>query len=228
RIDEKLELQQKRIEALKEQKKGMMQKIFSQEIRFKDDDGKDYPEWEEKKLGDVGEIITGGTPQTRKSDNFGDDYMWATPVDLGKTKYILNTNRRLSQLGLKSIKSINKGAILITCIGSTIGKLGISMAKMGTNQQINSIECKPDHNFEFLYYALLIDINMIIRYASTQAVPIINKTTLSKLKIPLPTLPEQTKIANFLSALDRRIELEEQKLQESKQFKKGLMQRMFI
>lgn len=228
KIDKKLELQQEKIENLKKYKKGMMQRIFSQEIRFKDDNGNDYPDWEEKKLGEIGEIITGGTPKTQDKNNFGSDYLWATPVDLGDRKYVIKTSRTLSKEGLRNIRSISKDAILITCIGSTIGKLGISVEEMGTNQQINSVECQTDINSEFLYYNLIINNNLIIRYSSNQAVPIINKTTLSKLKFKFPIKEEQTKIANFLSSIDKKIELEEEKLEEYKKFKKGLMQRMFI
>lgn len=227
-IDEKLKLQRKRIDKLREYKKGMMQRIFSQEIRFKDENGNDYPGWEEKKLADMGKVITGGTPKTGNEDNFGNEYLWATPLDLGSDKYILETNRTLSGKGLQGIRSTSKGSVLVTCIGSTIGKLGISIETMGTNQQINSIECIPDHDNEFLYYNLLFNNHLIIRYASVQAVPIINKTTLSKLKFKFPIKEEQTKIANFLSSIDKKIKLEEEKLELQQEFKKGLMQRMFI
>lgn len=227
-LDKKLDLQKDRLEGLKSYKKGMMQRIFSQEIRFKDENGQDYPDWEEKKLGEVAEIKTGNTPPTKDIDNYGEEYLFVSPGDLGRKKYINATEKMLSNKGYSISRKFDKSSILFTCIGSTIGKLGIAGKDLTSNQQINAILPNNNYNSEYLYYSLDFLSSRIKLLASNQAVPIINKSEFEKIKIYLPSLPEQEKIAYFLSALDRSIELEEERLEVYEKLKKGLMQRMFV
>ncbi|NLJ78903.1 MAG: hypothetical protein GX329_06040 [Tissierellia bacterium] len=230
KIDKRLELQQKRIEALKEQKKGMMQKIFSQEIRFKDDDGKDYPEWEEKKLGEIAKLQGG---YAFKSEDYKTE---GTPiVRISNIKGYIDIDSDIIYADGDKIPkqyTVKKGDLLIAMSGATTGKSGIydydSFAYL--NQRCGKFTSTPNLYYPYLYSWIESDFfreQLSIRLIAG-AQPNISGSDVESMKISLPTLPEQTKIANFLSALDRRIELEEQKLEESRQFKKGLMQRMFI
>jgi len=194
------------------------------ELRFSEFSG----EWVEKRLGEVGKIVTGTTPSTKNKKYWNGNILFVTPLDIQANKYIYDTNRKISEEGLKKTKIAPKGSVLFVCIGSTIGKVAIVNQNVGFNQQINSIFSKK-YNNEFLYYALLKKNKKIASLAGEQAVPIINKTQFSGIKIHLPpTFEEQQKIASFLSSIDEKIELNEQKLTKLKEYKKGLLQKMFV
>ncbi|ABK89599.1 restriction endonuclease subunit S [Francisella tularensis subsp. novicida] len=223
--DDSIENLKSLIENKKLYKKGMMQKLFSQEIRFKADNGSDFPEWVEKRLGDVGTVITGKTPSTSNTELWNGNIEFITPTDIEGAKYQTRTSRTVTEQTKMNILPI--GTIVYTCIGS-IGKMSLSTLPSITNQQINSLIVNEQNNNEFVYYSLL---NLTPYIQSTQAnttLPIINKTEFSKFKIKVPCLAEQTKIANFLSCLDDEIELLEQELEQLQLQKKGLMQGMFV
>ena len=225
-VDNKIEQLSKKQELLGEYKKGLMQQIFSQAIRFKADDGSDFPDWEEKRLGSVGQIVTGKTPSTNNPELWDGDISFITPTDITEQgKYQTKTQRTITKQ--RNTKLLPIGSIAYTCIAS-IGKMMITTNNSSTNQQINSIIVNDDFNNEFVYYALL---KLTPYIKSTQAnttLPIINKTEFSGFKIQIPSLQEQTKIAIFLSSIDRKIEQVGKQLDESKQFKKALLQQMFV
>ena len=97
-------------------------------------------EWEKCKLGDYGKVVTGNTPPTKDIENYENGtYLWASPADLGIIKSITETKTMLSAQGFSKTRTLPKGSVLVTCIGSTIGKAGMATKEMSTNQQINSI-----------------------------------------------------------------------------------------
>lgn len=193
------------------------------ELRFSEFSGG----WEEKKLDEVGTVITGTTPKTSEVENYGSEYLWASPVDLGSKKYITTTKNKLSKIGFNKTRNIPKGSILVTCIGSTIGKIGVASCNMSTNQQINTIVCSDEYDSEFVYYRIQSNLNKILKYSANQAVPIINKSTFSKIEYMFPAFQEQQKIADFLSILDSRIEIQEKTIESIEEIKKGYMQKIF-
>lgn len=227
KVDRLIEKQDEKVSNLEQYKKGMMQKIFSQEIRFKKADGGEYPEWEERKIKDVADVTTGSTPSTKVSENYGEGYMWASPVDLGNSKYIDKTKTQLSKIGFENTRKLNSGSILVTCIGSTIGKIAIASTEMASNQQINAVYSISNNN-EYIYYYLNYNFKNYLSYISFQAVPIINKSQFENFDIILPDIEEQDKIANFLSKIDTIVEKEKEKLEELRVWKRGLLQQMFI
>lgn len=178
------------------------------------------------KLREIGEIITGNTPKTTEKDNYGEEYNWVTPGDMGISKYITNTERKLSLKGFKKSRKVNKGSILVTCIGSTIGKIGIAGKECSTNQQINSINLFNNINNEYVYYAIKYNFKYFTDYISNQAVPIINKTVFGNLQIPNISLSRQKKIAITLKILDKKIECNKKIIDEYKKLKKALMQKL--
>jgi type I restriction enzyme S subunit len=206
-------------------KKGAMQKIFSQQIRFKADDGGEYPVWEEKKLGEVGDIVTGKTPSTSDDSLWDGEVLFVTPTDINDQKYQISTMRTVKRN--PKLKTLPKNSIMFTCIAS-IGKMSLSSIESITNQQINSIIPCKNYSNEFVYYAIANISNYIKSTQANTTLPIINKTEFSKFKINVPCLEEQTKIATFLSAIDRKIDLVSQQLEQAKAFKKGLLQQMFV
>ena len=185
-------------------------------------------DWESKRLGDIGKIITGNTPSTKDKSNYGNEYLWASPVDLGKSKVINTTKNKLSLTGFNKTRKIPKGSILITCIGSTIGKIGMANEEMSTNQQINTLVCNKNFNNEFIYYALEFSFpRYMLLYITSQAIPIINKNQFQEFIIKVPSLKEQEKIASFLSLVDEKINLQDKKVENLKNYKKGIMQKIF-
>lgn len=225
-VDAKIEQLTCKAKTLEKYKKSVLQKLFSQELRFTCNDGSEYPEWEEKKLGEVGQVITGKTPSTSNDDFWDGDIQFITPTDINEnTKYQILTARKIVKQ--PNTKVLPKGSIVYTCIAS-IGKMAITTLPSITNQQINSIIAFENVNNEFLYYVLL---KLTPYIKSTQAnttLPIINKTEFSKFKIQLPSLAEQTKIANFLSAIDEKCLHVKSQLAQTQQFKKALLQQMFV
>lgn len=156
--------------------------------------------WQTKKLGEVCEIITGGTPKTSVKDFYGNEFLWAGPSDLDRGIFVTNTNKKLSKKGFREsgIRLVPKGSVLLSCIGN-IGKIGIAVEQMATNQQINTFV--PNENFldsKYLYYALIIKTEEFKLASSQTTLPIINKTKCSNIEIPLPSLSEQKRIVKIL------------------------------
>ena len=100
--------------------------------------------------------------------------------------------------------------------------------EMSTNQQINTLICNKDINNEFVYYSLEYNFPRYLSYVTAQAVPIINKTQFQEFDINVPVLDEQIKIGKTLSKIDLKIEKEQEKLDSLNQYKKGLLQQMFV
>ena len=111
-------------------------------------------EWEVKRIKDIGTVVTGITPSTSDMENYGNEYLFVSPVDLSGNKYIYNTQKKLSSKGYNLSRQIPTGAILFTCIGSTIGKMGVAISPLTCNQQINAIICNtliPQHYYKIFF-----------------------------------------------------------------------------
>ena len=225
-VDTKIEQLGKKKALLEQFKKGMMQKLFNQEIRFKYEQGNDYPDWEEKKLGEIGKVVTGKTPSTMNQSLWGGEIQFITPSDINDdNKYQTSTERYIKQT--KDIRVLPLKSIIYTCIAS-IGKICISVKPCATNQQINSLTPSNSYDNEFIYYSLLKLTPRIKATQATTTLPIINKTEFKKINMSIPCLSEQQKIAAFLAAIDKKIELVAAQLKQAQIFKKGLLQQMFV
>ncbi len=199
----------------------MKDKLIPQ-LRFPEFEG----EWKENRISTLGKVITGNTPSTSDKSLYDGEYMFVSPFDLKDNKYVYTTSKTLTVQGFEKTRKISRGSVLFVCIGSTIGKVAIAGDKLATNQQINSIN-PVNVNNEFLYYQLLRIAKRIKILAGEQAVPIINKTQFEKISVNTTSPPEQNKIANFLTAVDRRIEILQKKREEMELYKKGVMQKLF-
>lgn len=224
-VDEKLTQLKKKKTLLEQYKKGVMQKLFSQELRFKDDNNQDFPDWQEKTLGEVGDIVTGKTPSTTNIDLWNGEIQFVTPTDINDDKYQFSTQRTIKALSKTKVLPIK--SIMFTCIAS-IGKISLSIKPCITNQQINSIIPYKEFDNEFIYYSLLNIVDYIRSTQSSNTLPIINKTDFSKVVIQVPSLPEQQKIANFLSSIDEKISHCGAQIEKMEAWKKGLLQQMFV
>ena len=166
-------------------------------------------EWKEYRLGDIGKIVTGKTPKTAITDNYGGNIPFLSPSDNMELKYVPITARHLTEKGLAEVKSclIPENSVCVSCIGSNMGKSVITVRPIVTNQQINSIIPSSNFDTNFLYYILQNkkrEIKFLGRNGT--AVPILNKSAFSNLTILAPELDEQRSIASILSSLDSKIE----------------------
>jgi type I restriction enzyme S subunit len=184
-------------------------------------------EWKSTTISEVGKVVTGGTPDTSNRSLYGGNFMFVSPSDIGNARYVNVTSKTLTEAGHKTGRRIPKGSILFVCIGSTIGKVAQATAECTTNQQINAVVPKENHHANFLHCLFDKESAPIRLLAGKQAVPIINKSTFSSIAITLPTLPEQRKIADFLTAVDGRIGQLIQKKALLEDYKKGVMQHLF-
>lgn len=228
-VDEKIQNQQDKITHLENIKKGFMQKIFSRKIRFKDANGNEFPEWEEKKLGDICKIIGGGTPDTKKTEYWNGDIQWFTPTEIGLKKYVYKSKRTITDKGLKnsSAKILPKGTILLST-RATIGQMSIASIDCSTNQGFQSLIVDNNNSNEYIYYLQNKIRAYAIKNSSGSTFLEISKNNLSKCKIEVPCLEEQQKIADFLSSFDEKIDVEKEILDHLKELKKGLLQQMFV
>lgn len=218
--DEAIEKQQKLIEAKEIRHKALMLKLLSGKKRlpgFTD-------EWKEVKIKDLGEIKTGNTPSKNNSDYWGDEFYWCTADDM-KNKYIYHTKLRLSSLGKEKARIVPENSILVTCIAS-IGINAITKVKTGFNQQINSITPNNDFDVEFIYYLINNNKSKLLEYAGAGALPMLNKNTFMEIAFKIPVLNEQLAISNILKTSEAEIEIEKKKVEQLKEQKKALMQKL--
>jgi type I restriction enzyme, S subunit len=235
-VDKKLQQLTKKKKLLEEYKKGVMQKIFSQELRLKDEFGNNYPDWEEKRLVDFENLEHG-------------DGDWILSKDISK-----NGNYKIIQLGNigfgeyinKKLKTISKEKF-IELNGTPINRGDLLINRMVDNN-INA--CIFDKEGEFItsvdvcwirlnnyfnnYFLMSLIIlnnnqNKLLSLSSGSGrVRISKKNLFEKFSFKLPSLKEQQKIANFLSSLDSKIDLVSTQIENTKAFKKGLLQQMFV
>lgn len=166
-------------------------------------------EWKELALSDIGRVVTGKTPPTAKAHYFDGDIPFVTPTDMNGRRIISTTQRYLSKEGKESVKSsfIPAESVMVSCIGSQMGKSALSGKPCVTNQQINSIIVSSEHDPKFIYYNLSSRTNEIRDISSGSAVPILNKSNFERIPILAPSLPEQRAIAYILGTFDDKIEL---------------------
>lgn len=224
-LDQKIELNERKLEALEKLKKGVMQKIFKRAIRFKKN-GEDFPKWNKVKIQEMGEIRTGTTPKNNQEGVYDGPHYWVTPTDI-KSKEIYQTNKTLTDSGLQSGRVIPANSVLVTCIAS-IGKNAILRQKGSCNQQINAITPNQNFNVDFVYYAITHAEPILHRLAGQGGMEIINKRDFSEVELFVPCLEEQNAIAAFLSSLDRKIQISSERINNLNSLKQGFMQQMFV
>lgn len=196
---------------------------MSPSLRFPEFTG----EWEKCVLGDYGKVVTGNTPPTKDIENYENGtYLWASPADLGTHKLISETKTKLSSKGFTKTRPLSKGSVLVTCIGSTIGKTGMATREMSTNQQINSIVVNENNDNEFVYYVVQSAFPHYLSSIAVQAVPIISKSSFELLPSKRPSLQEQNKIGIFLSLLDERISTQHRLIDRLQSLMKGIRHRI--
>ena len=214
---------------LEDYKKGVMQQLFTQAIRFKDDHGNDFPDWEEKKLGEVGNFIGGGTPDTNNESFWSGDIPWISSSDISDSSITqIKKHRFITPEAIKesAAKLVPENSILfISRVG--VGKLAVSKEEVCTSQDFSNFTPAKDH-LMYLGYYFVFNQNLLKRYAQGTSIQGITTVELKKIAIKIPCRSEQTKIADFLSAIDRKIESVATQITDTQTFKRGLLQQMFV
>ena len=176
---------------------------------------------------DFGDVVTGNTPSTTKSDYWNGDIPFYSPADFTENAYCGSTEKTITELGLKQGRAIPINSVMVTCIAS-IGKMAINDKVGITNQQINTIIPYEQFDYKYLYYLINQNIYKLANTAPQTAVPIVNKTEFEKtLIIGLIDKAQQSKIADILSTCDEVIEKTEETIEKYKQIKAGMMQDLF-
>ena len=166
-------------------------------------------EWRELTLDQLGRIVTGKTPPSGVSGYWGGNIPFVTPTDFDWRRVIESTGRYLTEEGADTVAGprIPARAVMVSCIGSDMGKAAIAGRECVTNQQINSIVVESGDDPLFVYYNLSTRKEEIRASAGGSAQPILNKTAFGQLDILLPPSEEQRAIAHILGTLDDKIEL---------------------
>ena len=183
-------------------------------------------DWEQRKLGELGEIMTGSTPSTSNSEYYSEDGIpWVTPTDIN-SQTISDTPRKLSEEGMKVGRVVPANTILCTCIAS-IGKNTLLTVKGSFNQQINCLTPNEYNDAYFLLTESVFWSNIMKRMAAAGTMQIVNKTEFSELTTMVPKLEEQKKIGQYFRALDHLITLHQRKLELQKKLKAFFLKNMF-
>ncbi len=235
-VDDKLQALKQKKTLLGQYKKGVMQKIFSQELRFKDDNGNDYPDWEEKKLGDIGETYNGLTGKSK--EHFGDGKPYI------QYKQIFDDSKidisRFELVKISPTENQNKvvfGDVFFTVSSETPNEIGTASVLLDDIQELylnsfcfgyraSNLYLSPYFS-RYLFRNELFR-NQIIKLAQGSTRFNMSKVQLMKLTVILPCIEEQTKIANFLSAIDDKINHCQSQIEKIEVWKKGLLQQMFV
>ncbi|MGL2798647.1 restriction endonuclease subunit S [Helicobacter pylori] len=199
-------------------KKALSFELLSQRKRLKGFN----QAWQRVKVKDFGIIITGSTPLTQISEYWNGTISWITPTDINDNKDIFNSERKITQKGLDTIRMIPKNSVLVTCIAS-IGKNAILRVNGACNQQINAIIPNKDFNADFIYYLMENNKQYLLWKAGVTATYIMSKQVFEEIDFFVPKdLNEQIAIANILSALDNEITSLKNKKRQFENIKKAL------
>lgn len=224
KLDRQIELEEQKLEKLEEQKKGYMQKIFSQELRFKDENGQEYPAWINKKLGDIGKVSMNKRIYKNETSINGEIPFYKIGT-FGKEAETFISREKFEEYKNK-YPYPEKGDILISASGS-IGRTIEYDGEEAYYQDSNIVWL--DHNDEVLNIFLKY-IYSVIKWSGIEGTTIkrlYNKDILNT-KIDLPVIKEQEKIGNFFGKIDDSIEKQSSKIGVLKQRKKGFLQKMFV
>ena len=232
KVDKLIEKQDEKVSNLEQYKKGMMQKIFSQEIRFKKDDGGEYPEWTVKKLCEVANKFDYGMNSAAIEFDGENKYIRITDIDEKSNKY--KKDNLVSPDGdLDDKYLVEENDILFARTGASVGKTYLydkNDGKVYFAGFLIRVNVNKENNAKFIFmqtqteeYRKWIEI-MSMRSGQ----PGVNSQEYSTFQVKAPCLEEQDKIANFLSKIDSIVEKEKEKLEELRVWKRGLLQQMFI
>jgi type I restriction enzyme S subunit len=214
-VDEKIQQLTKKKALLEDYKKGVMQKLFSGQLRFKDENGKAYPDWEEKRLGEVFKINAGGDVKKENAKKVRDDIF--------KYPIYANSEKRKGLYGYSDLYKVDFDCVTVTGRGA----LGVANARKEKFYPIvRLLVLKPKKKSDVIFFENLI--NQLNIFCESTGVPQLTGPQISTYKVKFPCLEEQQKIATYLSGIDAKIEAVTHQITQTQTFKKGLLQGMFV
>ncbi|WP_225360703.1 restriction endonuclease subunit S, partial [Ligilactobacillus salivarius] len=232
KLNSLITLHQRKLEHLQEQKKGLLQKMFPK-------NGETVPEvrfpgftdaWEQRKLGDLAEIVRGASPRPISDPKWFDDNSdigWLRISDVtnqnGRIYYL---EQHISKLGQEKTRVITEPHLLLS-IAATVGKPLINYIKTGVHDGF-LIFLNPKFDLEYMYQWLEMFRPKWNKYGQPGSQVNLNSNLVRKQKIALPSREEQQRISSFLKQLDSLIALHQRKLEHLELMKKGLLQQMFV
>lgn len=208
------------LEKLIAKKRGIKQGAMQELLKPKEG-------WMVKKLGEIADVIGGGTPSTFITHYWNGTINWFTPTEIGVEKYATESIRKITKEGLSSCSAriLPAGAILLTTRAG-IGDASILKFEGCTNQGFQSLVAKQGYDHEYLYYVILTLKNTLLQNASGSTFLEISPKKIKQIEISIPELKEQTRIATILSDMDSEITTLETKLSKAKSIKQGMMQQL--
>ncbi len=221
-VDEKITQLTQKHKLLTQYKKGVMQKIFNQELRFKGDDGSKFPEWLLQSLKEISSITMGSSPS---SSSYNEDGV-GLPLIQGNA----DINERFSAPRIftsQITKECDEGDLLLS-VRAPVGTVAVSRHNACIGRGIASIKAKDNCLQGFLYQFLMELEPKWKSLSQGSTFEAVNSDEIRNLGISLPSFKEQTKIANFLTAVDEKITNTQAELEAAKQYKQGLLQQMFV
>lgn len=225
-VDEVIAASEEEVANLETQKKAVMKKIFSREVRFKREDGSDFPEWEEKRIGDICKTYSGGTPKAGNDGYYGGNIPFIRSGEIHSD----STELFLTEEGMKnsSAKMVAVGDIIMALYGATSGEINISKIEGAINQAILCI--KPEDGFDrkFVVEVFRNYKDDILKTYLQGGQGNLSAQIVQGLSFEFPCLEEQRLIADFLSDFDEAIAAAKKELELWKELKKGLLQQMFV
>jgi len=228
-VDDKIQQLNKKKALLEQYKKGVMQQIFNQEIRFKDEAGTDYPNWVIVKLNQI--VLKFIVPMRDKPTDLTGNIPWCRIEDFNG-KY-LSSSKSGQGVNQETVKKMNLkvypvNSLIVSC-SANLGFSAIIKEPLITNQTFIGLVPDPSLvNVEFLYYVMKLSSRQLNVLASGTTISYLSRQQFESFPINIPSVVEQLKIANFLSAIDDKINNVTQQLEQTKQYKKGLLQQMFV
>ncbi len=232
-VDEKISQLTQKHELLSQYKQGMMQKLFSQQIRFKADDGSEFDEWEELPLSQLSEKAMYGMNASATEYDGLNKYLRITDICERSNKFKFD-NLTSPNAILEEKYKLNYGDLLFARTGASVGKSYLYSVKDGDTYFAGflikfSLKLQVVHPYFIFVQTLTKDFDKwIVTNSMRSGQPGINAEEYSGYIFQVPCLEEQTKIANFLSSIDQKIEVVAQQIEQAKQWKKGLLQQMFV
>ena len=219
KLDRQIELEEKKLELLEQQKKGYMQKIFSQELRFKDENGNEYPNWKNESLGDIAKITMGQSPSSK---NYTEDSNYTILVQ-GNAD--LNNGYIKPRIYTKQVTKLAEVNDILLTVRAPVGKIGKAQLKACIGRGVCAI--KGDN---FIYYFLeLFDLqNKWIKFVQGSTFESISGNEIKNIDIAYPSNEERQKISEFFSKLDELLKNQLLKVEQLKTRKNGLLQKMFV
>ncbi|HEP1423883.1 restriction endonuclease subunit S [Streptococcus pyogenes] len=227
-VDQLLQLQDQKLTTLKEQKQTFLRKMFPAqgqkvpEIRLQGFDG----EWEEKKLGEISRMFSGGTPSVGISEYYNGNipFIRSSEINSDQTELFI-TNKGLSN---SSAKIVEKNTLLYALYGATSGEVGLSRISGAINQAILAIIPEKKYSSLFIKNWLYKQKSSIIEKYLQGGQGNLSGSIVKGLELYLPSLPEQEAIGDFFQTLDQQMSQTEDKLIELKALKQTLLNRLFV